>query len=62
MFQDEFRKAVEYYESTLALQDEFEPARERLISILCSGVLKEYPPASDEDDHDDDDEEQISVR
>lgn len=52
LLQDDFVKAVEYYQSTLALQDEFEPARERLITIMCHDLL----PDNSEDEDDEDDE------
>ncbi|KAF6020790.1 TTC17 [Bugula neritina] len=37
--QNNFEKAVEYYQSTLALQEKFEPARERLMAIMCKNLI-----------------------
>lgn len=37
-FQGDFKTAMKYYQSTLQLQDDFQPAKERLTAIMCGGL------------------------
>lgn len=39
-FQEEFEKAMKWYESTLKLQPEFAPAKNRIRTIQCHLLLK----------------------
>lgn len=50
--QGDYVTAAKYYQSTLALQEKFDPARERLVSITCSGLLddEEEPDDTKTDD------------
>ena len=44
--QEEWTKAVQFYESTLALQPTFRPASDRLRAVLCQGHIPEAMPAA----------------
>ena len=46
--QGDLEKAVSFYQSTLALQSSFEPAKERLRAIQCS--LQAWQDARRDDD------------